>query len=110
MQNKGFEDRRIFQRFPVSLSLRFLDRSLNKWGLAQACDISAKGVGLAIERELPIRTPLEVWLEIPNRGESYYTTGKVAWIEPLELNKYRAGVSLERLDFIGIAQILREIR
>ena len=107
MQNAGFVDRRIFERIPTDLSMRFLAPHYNKEGLVQVRDISAKGLGLVTHEELPSNTSLEMWLQMPDKGESLYTRGEVVWSKMLEPNKYRMGISLERADFMGLSRILR---
>ena len=105
--DETMQDRRIFARFPVCLPLRFIDVGGNKEGEAQTQDISAKGIGLVTNAELSPRTPLEMWLEIPDRGEPLYTRGEVVWSKFLEPNKYRVGVELEEADLMGMARVLR---
>jgi len=100
-------DRRIFERIPVNLSMRFMDMDSNDWQLVQTQDMSAKGIGVVTERDVPLYTPLEIWLPIVNKGESYYTRGQVVWSKTLEDNKYRVGIELEKPDFMGISQVLR---
>ncbi|MDD4980042.1 MAG: PilZ domain-containing protein [Candidatus Omnitrophica bacterium] len=101
------QDKRIFERFPASLPLRFIDLSVNKESQAQTQDISAKGIGLMTDKELSPQTPLEMWLDIPDHREPLYTRGEVAWSKLLGPDKYRVGVNLERADLMGIARILR---
>ena len=101
------QDRRIFARFPVSLPLRFIEPYTNQEGKAQAHDFSAKGVGLVANKELKANVPLEMWLEIPDRGEPLYTRGEVIWSERLEPNKYRAGVKLDKADLMAMSRIFR---
>jgi c-di-GMP-binding flagellar brake protein YcgR len=107
MKKAKFEDRRVFERLPASLSLRFLDLISNKEGTAQTQDISAKGIGLRTNVELQPRTPLEIWLEIPDKGEPLYTRGEVVWSRPQEANTYRVGINLEEANLMGLARLLR---
>ena len=110
MQERGGEtmqDRRIFARFPVSLPLRFLESDANSEGEAQAQDISAKGIGLVIDKELKPQTILELWLRVPDKGEPLYTRAEVVWSKRLEPNKYRVGVELEKADLMGMSRIFR---
>ena len=106
-QNTEFEDRRIVQRIPARSSLRFLDAHSNKEGLAEIQDISANGIGLFTEEELPSHTPLEIWLQIPDRGEPLNTKGEVIWSKMVEPNRYRAGICLERVDFMAMSRVIR---
>jgi len=102
------QDRRIFGRFPARFPLRFIELATNKEGQAQTVDISAKGVGLVVDRELSPRTPLEMWLDIPDHHEPLYTRGEVvACSNSLEPNKYRVGVELEKADLIGMSRVFR---
>lgn len=107
MQNLNFEDRRIFARFPVKFSLKFMGHNNSQEGLGTACDISAKGIGLVTEKELKPKTPLEIWLDIPDRGEPLYTRGEVVWSQMVESNIYKAGINLDKADLMGVARALR---
>lgn len=101
------EDRRIFERFPVNFPLRFLDLKQNKEGRATARDVSAKGVGFVTNEALGPQTSLEIWIEIPDKGEPLYTRGEVAWSLPQGANEYRVGVDLEKADLMGLSRVLR---
>jgi hypothetical protein len=111
-ENKGTEeseDRRIFARFAAKLGIRFLDLQANREGRAETVDISAKGVGLITEEDLPARTPLEMWFDMPDQGGLYYTRGEVIWSKKVEPLKYRVGVSLEKADLMGLSRVLRVV-
>lgn len=103
------EDRRIFERFETRFPLRFIDLKDNKEGSAQSEDVSAKGIGFLVRDELKLRTPLELWLQIPDKGEPLYTRGYVAWSKMVTPNEYRIGVNLERADLMGMSRALRSI-
>lgn len=110
IEEKGgreMEDRRIFARFAVNFPVRFLNPKENKEGLAQTKNVSAKGIGLVANRELAPHTPLEMWLDIPDKGEPLYTRGEVVWSKMAEPNQYLAGVDLEKADLMGLSRILR---
>ncbi len=107
MQEIKFLDRRIFERIPVKLPLRFLYPTSVTEGLAQTEDISAAGIGLVTDRELLPRTPLEMWLQIPDKGEPFHTTGEVAWSKMIEPNKYKVGISLEKAELMEMSRVLR---
>lgn len=101
------EDKRIFQRFVAKLPVRLLDLNSGKESLALTEDVSAKGIGFSIKEELKPRTPVEIWLQIPDKGEPVYTRGEVIWTKSSGENEYRAGVSLEKADLMGLSRILR---
>ncbi|RJO63444.1 MAG: PilZ domain-containing protein [Candidatus Omnitrophota bacterium] len=101
------EDRRIFARFPMELPLRFLDPDMNKEGYGQTQDISAKGISMVTHDELSPSSSVELWLNIPDRGEPLYTRGEVVWSQRSEPNKYRCGINLDKADLMGMSRALR---
>jgi len=101
------KDQRIFERFRAKLPLRFIDLKGNKEGQAEVRDISAKGLGILAKNELLPQTPLEMWLDIPDRGEPFYTRGEVVWSKLAEPGQWRAGVNLEKADLMGMSRVLR---
>jgi hypothetical protein len=103
------EDRRIFARFATQLPLRFLNLNSGKEGQAHTVDISAKGVGFVTNEEISSNTPLELWLQVPDKGEPYYTRGEVAWSQRVESDRYRVGINLEKADFMGMSRVLRTV-
>lgn len=109
-QKKGGEDmddRRIFERFAVSFPVNFINLNSGGEGLAQSEDISAKGAGFTAAQELRPKTPLEMWLQIPDNAEPLYARGEVAWSKMAGQDKYRIGVNLEKADLMGLSRILR---
>ena len=101
------KDRRVFERFKVKLPARFINLKRNKEGTAHACDVCAKGLGLVAQEKVAPFTPMEVWLDVPDRGEPFYARGEVVWAKPGASNNWRLGINLERADLMGIARILR---
>lgn len=101
------EDKRVFARFDADFPLRFLNLKENSEGRAQIKDISAKGIGFLAHEEVKFRTPLEMWLEIPDKCEPLYTRGEVIWSKMVAPNEYRVGVNLERADLMGMSRALR---
>ncbi|MFA5145626.1 MAG: PilZ domain-containing protein [Candidatus Omnitrophota bacterium] len=107
MLNSGFEDKRIFERFPTGFPVRFLDLNENREGEAQSMDISAKGIGLVANKELAPRTPLELWLDIPDKGEPFYTRGEVVWSKMIGDSRCQLGVNLEKANLMGLSRVMR---
>jgi hypothetical protein len=101
------EDRRIFARLPVRFPLRYFEHKSGQEGQAHTQDISAKGIGLVGNKELAPQTSLEIWVEVPDKGEPLYTRGEVVWSKELEPNLYQAGVNLEKADLMGLSRVLR---
>jgi hypothetical protein len=110
MQNQEFEDKRVFARLPVNLSVKYLDLGSNTEGEALTEDISAKGMGLMMSRPLAPNSSLEMWLRVPDKGEPFYTRGEVVWSLEHDGNSYRAGINLERADLMGISRVLRTVK
>ena len=107
MPRPSFEDKRIFERFPVRLPLRFLDLNANKEGEAQTQDVSAKGISFVTNESLQANAPLELWLNIPDKGEPLYARGEVVWSGMVSPNEHRIGVKLEKADLMGLSRVLR---
>jgi c-di-GMP-binding flagellar brake protein YcgR len=101
------EDRRIFDRIPVKFPLRFLEPASGNEGQGRIWDISAKGIGLVSSKGVTRKTDVEMWIEIPDRGEPLYTRGEVVWSQMLVPDQFRIGVNLDKADFMGLSRILR---
>lgn len=101
------EDRRIFARIPVKFPLRYLEPNSGTEGQAQIQDISAKGLGFVAEAGLPRKASLEIWIEIPDKGEPFYTRGDVVWSQRISPDKHRLGINLEKADLMGLSRAMR---
>ena len=101
------DDRRIFARFPISLSVKYLDPMRNEEGNATTMDLSAKGVGIVASSALTPNTALEMWLSVPSQKEPFYSRGEVAWTKLVAPNQYQSGINLEKADFMNTGAILR---
>jgi hypothetical protein len=103
------QDNRIFARQDVKFPIRFLDPNTGREGEAETTDISANGLGLVTEKSLAARTPLEIWLDIPDQHEPLYVRGNVIWAEDVGYSgsgQQRVGVRLERAELMGLARVL----
>lgn len=101
------DDNRVFARIEVKFPLRFLDPSSGKEGKADTTDISANGVGLISDDYLPSMTPLEMWLDIPDKHEPLYVRGEVMWSCPLrDSERQRIGVHLDDARLMDLARVL----
>ncbi len=109
MEEEKFQDRRIFDRFNATFPVKFINLRENKESQASIEDVSAKGIGISANEQLHPRTALEMWLEIPDKGEPLYTRGEVVWSKMVDTNKYKVGVNLEKADLMGLSRVLRAI-
>ena len=100
-------DRRLFQRFLVKLPLKYLAQDNEKENSGNTHDISAQGIGLVVEEEIRPETPLDMRLEIPDKGAPLEIRGKVSWVSKTEAGKFRVGVNLDRPNPMGFSRILR---
>ena len=102
------EERRMFQRFNVEFSVKFLNLNSNREGTGKIINISAGGGGMIVTKEhLSPSTPLEMQLCIPDDKDPLHANGKVIWSKMIEPSVYMAGVQFDKVDFMGIARALR---
>jgi hypothetical protein len=103
------DDRRVFERVPAHFPLRFLNLYSGKEIKAEACDISAKGVGLIASEAVEPHTPLELWLKISETSEPLYVRGEVVWSSQVEedKDKFKSGVQLERAHLMAFSRFVR---
>ncbi|MFH1269660.1 MAG: PilZ domain-containing protein [Candidatus Omnitrophota bacterium] len=102
------QERRIFERFNMSLPVTFVDLNTNEEGTGSIVNISAGGGGLILmAKNLPPATPLELCLHIPDSKDPFYARGNIIWSKKIKSNTYKAGVQFDKVDFMGIARILR---
>lgn len=106
MEEINFEDRRLFLRFNIDLPLRYFNISLNKKGRASTRNISANGIGIITDEELPAHSLLDIWLDAPDTGEVLNTKGEVVWSRLLEPGKYLVGVKLLNVDLMVVWKVL----
>jgi hypothetical protein len=109
MGSESLEDRRIFERFHVNVPIRFFDSANDQEGTAEVFDISAKGLGLITREKLPENTPLEIWIDVPDKGEPLYSRGEVVWSMATNISEFRAGVNLQKADLMGLSRVLRTV-
>ena len=101
------DDRRVFARIDAQMPLRFLDPSSGQEGKGDTFDVSANGLGLLTDNSLAIKTPLEIWLDIPDHHDPFYTRGEVAWCEPShDSPQKRIGIQLEKAELMGLARVM----
>ncbi len=105
----AMEDKRIFERFSAELPLRYLNLKENKEGQALTYDISAKGVCVMAQEPIKPHTPMEMWLDMPDKGEPLYTRGEVVWSRSQGLDEYRIGINLEKADLMGLSRVIRTL-
>ena len=105
------DERRIFERFQVDLPVRFSYLEGTKEGMGKIVNISAGGGGMIVtgEKLLPA-TSLDMWLEVPDNKEPLYTKGEVVWTMVSAPDVYKVGVKFDKIHFMGISRVLRNIK
>lgn len=101
------KDRRVFERIPISLSLTLIDLNIKRELEARTCDVSVKGLGIVNRESLKPGDRLELWLNMPDKKQPLYIRGTVIWVNLQETDKYRAGISLEKAEFMGLSRVFR---
>ncbi len=103
----GMDDKRIFCRFALKEApVRFKDLKVGEKGSGICKDISGGGIGAEFPRELKPRTPLEMWVDLPDGFEPMHMLGKVSWSHLLG-SSWRVGISFDRPRLMSLARILR---
>lgn len=101
------EDRRLFSRLALEdASLLFKDLMIGEKGNAICKDISGSGMGIESSREIKTKTPLELWLDLPDGYEPLHVFGKVVW-SSVSSKSWRTGIVFDRPRLMGLSRILR---
>ncbi|MFA5100587.1 MAG: PilZ domain-containing protein [Candidatus Omnitrophota bacterium] len=109
MDSTFVSDKRKAPRFQVSipvLQIRYNNSAIN----SHTFDISADGIGLVMDAELPLGKTIEMCLHMPDNGESINFHGKAVWMTVAGPNRYRAGIVIEEEHLKPIPLVLRTIR
>ena len=109
MPNIDCKDRRVFTRFCTALPMQYVNNPAHIKGSAQAINISANGIGVLSNRGLPLHTPLDLWVDVPDSPTPFYTRGEVEWVKWVWFGQYRIGIALQRVDFMGISRTIKKI-
>jgi len=108
LKAEPLRDRRIFARMPVDLHARYFDSVNSKEGCFRVLDISAKGMGIYAKEEIDAGKYLEIWVTVLNSKNPLYTRGQVIWAKVDDkAGGWRAGINLERADFMSCPSILK---
>jgi hypothetical protein len=109
MSSIFLSDKRKAARFQVSIPVSQIqcnDIRIN----SHTSDISSEGIGLIMDRELPLDQPFDFKLCMPDTGEIVHVHGKAIWIAVLGQGRYRAGIRFDNERIKPIPLVLRSIR
>ncbi|MDD2680185.1 MAG: PilZ domain-containing protein [Candidatus Omnitrophica bacterium] len=103
-------EKRKLVRFLVTIPVKYAKLALKDLnGTTCTHDISAQGVGLITAEALPVNSPLNICLKIPDNGEEVQLEAEVIWSKQLEASKYRCGLKLKGVQIKPIPLVLRTI-
>jgi len=109
MHKEEFSEKRKFVRFLIAIPLKYAKLSLKKFTDASTIDISTQGLGLIITEELPVNTPLNICLSMPDNGEEIPLDAEVVWSRGEGIGCYRSGLRLKDTQIKPIPLVLRTI-
>ncbi|HOW43289.1 MAG TPA: PilZ domain-containing protein [Candidatus Omnitrophota bacterium] len=103
-------DKRRAPRFQVTIFTKQKDLATGQELSAHTFDISATGIGLMTDTEIPLGHPIELSLCMPDNGEEVHASGKAVWMTLAGPHKYRVGINLDTTALKPIPLVLRTIR
>lgn len=110
MENSPIKDRRAYTRFRITLSSCCSKSDFNHTIDVQTNDISAGGICIIADKELPAGTWLDIYVKIMDNGEEVHKKGIVIWSNKNDSGKYRMGIKLEGEKLNPIPIILRTVK
>ncbi len=108
--DSGYCEKRKFVRFLISIPLKYAKIGIKKLVDSRTFDISAQGVGLITAEALPLNTPLNMRLWIPDNGENISLEAEVVWSMQLGIFRYKHGLRLKNLQIKPVPLVLRTIQ
>jgi hypothetical protein len=109
MEEEGdFKEKRANKRFPISIPLTCCD-SFGNMGYTETRDISSGGIGIMSNADLPVGSPLEIFLQMPDNGQKIYRKATVIWSANIASGMFRVGVQLRDSILNPVALILRAV-
>lgn len=109
MPESNSENKRQAERLKLILPVKYLNLNSNKEGQAKLRDISDKGIGLVTDEALPVDTPLDIWLQMPDGG-CVYVRGEVAWVKELGSDNYMVGIKLSKEELKSMQLAIRAMQ
>jgi hypothetical protein len=109
MDSVFVSDKRSTPRFQVSIPVRQIQHD-NTMVNSHTFDISANGMGLVMDGELPLGQSLDIDMWMPDTGETIRVRGKAIWMTVAGPGRYRAGILIENDHLKPIPLVLRTIR
>jgi len=106
-QDNELMEKRVFQRinvdFPVEIRQPGADVVIN----AKCRDIAAAGIGLVVDRQMPLNKNLMVKLQIPDERQPYSVRARAVWSQEIESGIWRTGLNFKDIEFFKHWRIFR---
>ena len=103
-------EKRKLVRFLVTIPLKYAKLAIKSLGETTCThDISAQGVGLITAEEIPMNSPLNICLKVPDNGEEIQLEAEVVWSKQIDASRYRCGLKLKGIPIKPIPLVLRTI-
>lgn len=103
------QERRQSVRYEVKFFARVVHGLTGEEMATTSRDISAKGVGLIVDRPLMLGEIVDITLVMPDNSEQFETRGMVIWVQVQEQKYYRAGIEITDRELRPIPMVLRSI-
>ena len=109
MSKEGFLEKRKFVRFLISIPLKYARVGIQQFNKAVTKDISAEGLRLITTEELPVNTPLNIRLIMPDNGEEIPLDAEVLWSKSEGAGCHHSGLRLKDNHLKPIPLVLRTL-
>src|SRR3989338_4998478 len=93
--NGFFTERRQYPRFPTKIPLAYREPDSTQEIEAQSSDISAQGLCVVTEEEVPVGETLDISLQMQDTGERIIRKGRVVWLSAFNHLMYKLGIKLD---------------
>lgn len=107
MSNADIHDRRTFSRENVVLPIRYLEHHYETESRAKTLNISANGLSLTCQENIPKDTHLDIWLNLHENKPCFHTKGMVIWAQRVSDNETRIGIKLNEPDLLWFSHLIR---
>ena len=104
------KERRLTERYEVTLCARAVHGLLADERTITSHDIGAKGAGVIVNQQLTPGEAIDISFIMPDNAELVSARGTVVWVQGTGPNRYRAGVSFPSADIQPIPIVLRSIK
>ena len=101
------DDKRMFCRFVLgNVPVRSKDLKMGEKQDGICKDIGGGGAGIECKEEIKPKTPLEMWVDLPDGFEPMHLLGKVVWSRVLGPS-WRMGIAFERPRLMSLARVMK---